>query len=254
MKIGVQLYTVRDYLKNEAEIEASLKRIKAIGYDIVQISGLGPCNFDKLVNLFKETGLEVCGTHSSWEQVADPAELKKLIEEHKRLNATQIGIGIKPNNYPDTYDGYTQFIKKVNEICKQVQDAGLTFGYHNHEHEFMKFNGICAIDRMIDECPDLEFVLDVFWVQAGGANPLLYIDKLKERIKIAHLKDFRVDGRHRQFAEIGQGNLDWASIFSRLKQYGTQYAVVEQDGDFLVDPFESLAMSRKYLVENGYWK
>ena len=205
-----------------------------MGFDMVQVSGLGPCGADELAAMLKDNGIEACGTHSPWDRIADPSELDKLIDEHKKMGASQIGIGIKPNIYPDTYDGYTAFIKKTNEICAQVKKAGLGFGYHNHELEFMKFNGACALDRMIEECPDLEFTLDVFWVQAGGANPCDYMDKLKNKIRILHLKDYRVAGRERQFAEIGEGNLDWSAIFSRCKQYNIPYAVIEQDGELRI--------------------
>ncbi len=254
MKIGVQLYTVRDYLKDENEIEASLRKIKAMGFDLVQISGFGPCGNDRLAGWLTELGMEACGTHSPWERMTDPAELKKLIAEHKEIGCTDIGLGMKPGNFPNTYEGYTDFIKQVNEICKIVTDNGLTFGYHNHELEFQQFNGVRAIDRLIEECPGIHFILDVFWVQAGGANPSVYIDKLKGRIKIMHLKDFRVAGRTRQFAEIGQGNLDWADIIPRCRNNGIPYAVIEQDADFMVNPFDSLALSRKFLVESGYWQ
>ena len=253
MKIGVQLYTLRDHTKTAQDIETSFKRIKAMGFDMVQLSALGPCDPNWLAGIMKEIGIEACGTHSPWDRIADPLELDKLIDEHKKMECPQIGLGMKPNIYPDSYEGYTGFIAKINEICAQIKKAGLNFGYHNHEMEFMKWNGVCAIDRMIKECPALEFTLDVFWVQAGGANPCDYIDKLKDRIRILHLKDFRVSGRQRQFAEIGQGNLDWPAIFSRCAKYGIPYAVIEQDADFLVDPFESLALSRKFLVENGFW-
>ena len=254
MKIGVQLYTVREHLKTVQDIDSSLKRISEMGFNMVQISGVGQCSTDQLADLLNKHGIEACGTHSPWDRIADPAELDKLIDEHKKLGCSQVGIGMIPNTYPNTYDGYTAFIKKVNEICAQVEKAGLGFGYHNHELEFQKFNGVCAIDRLIEECPTMEFTLDVFWVQAGGANPCDYIDKLKNRIRILHLKDYRVNGRNRQFAEIGQGNLDWAAIFSRCKQYNIPYAVIEQDADFLTCPFESLELSKKYLEENGYWK
>jgi len=255
MKIGVQMYTIREYLKTPREINASLKRIREIGFDMVQLSGLCPIDTDELAAMFKDNGIEACGTHSPWERVADKDELAKLIDEHKKLGCSQVGIGIKPGNiYPDTYDGYTALIKKLNEVCEQTTAAGLGFGYHNHELEFMRFNGLCAIDRLIEECPKMEFTLDVFWVQAGGANPCDYMDKLKDRIRILHLKDYRIIGRQRQFAEIGQGNLDWPAIFSRCKRNGIPYAVIEQDADFLVDPFESLAMSRQFIVENGYWE
>jgi sugar phosphate isomerase/epimerase len=96
--------------------------------------------------------------------------------------------------------------------------------------------------------------LDVFWAQAGGVNPAEYIDKLKGRIKIIHFKDFRIQGRNRQFAEIGEGNLDWNDIVPRCERNGIPYAVIEQDANFLVGPFESLALSRKFLVDNKFWK
>ena len=253
MKIGVQLYTIRDYAKDPENIEATLRRIKAIGFDLVQISGLGACDTELLARWFKELDIEVCGTHSPWDRIADPTELKKLIDEHKKLNCRQIGLGMIPGSFPRTNEGYTRFIKKANDICKQAGDAGLTFGYHNHELEFQKFNGIRVFDRLIEECPDLYFIPDVFWFQAGGVNPSTYIEKLKGRIEIVHFKDFRVKDRERQFAEIGEGNLDWADIIPRCKKNNIPYAVIEQDGDFMIDPFESLALSKKFLTDNGYW-
>ncbi|MCL2208763.1 MAG: sugar phosphate isomerase/epimerase [Treponema sp.] len=252
MKIGVQTYTIREYLKTPADIKSSFKRIKDMGFDMVQLSGLGPIDADELAGILKDNCIKACGTHSPWNRIVNADEFDKLTGDHKKWGCEQIGIGMKPDIFPDTYEGYTEFFKKVNEICEQAGKAGLGFGYHNHELEFMKFNNVCAIDRMIEECPKCEFTLDVFWVQAGGKNPCEYIDKLKNRIRILHLKDFRVTGRKREYAEIGMGNLDWSAIFSCCNKNNIPYAVIEQDDDFLNDPFDSLSISRKYLVDNGY--
>jgi sugar phosphate isomerase/epimerase len=248
MKLGAQLYSVRDYTKTPEDIEATLRRVKSLGFDVVQISGFGPCGIGLLAGWVKELGLDVCVTHTPWPRLADPMELAKVIDEHKKLGCTQIGLGIRPDAvFPNSYEGYTRFIKKVNEICKQVQDAGLTFGYHNHDIEFQKWGGVTALDRIIGECPDLYFILDTFWVQAGGANPVKYIKKLNGRIKVIHFKDFRIKNGTREYAEIGEGNLDWDEIIAQCKATAIPYAVIEQDADFLIDPFESFAMSRKFL-------
>ncbi|MDR0495535.1 MAG: sugar phosphate isomerase/epimerase [Treponema sp.] len=254
MKIGAQLYTVRDYLKNEEGIEMSLRKLKTMGFDLIQLSGLGPCNIDHLAAWTKELGMEVCSTHSPWERVSDVNELKKLIEEHKKLGCNEIGVGVKPEIFPNTSEGYTRFIKKINGICKIVQGEGLTFGYQNHAVEFEKFNGVCALDRLVEECPGMYVILDLFWVQAGGANPVKYLEKFKGRIKLVHLKDYRISKGDRKFAEIGQGNLDWNDIMPLCEKNGIPYAIIEQDADFLNDPFDSLAMSKDYLVKAGYWK
>jgi sugar phosphate isomerase/epimerase len=125
----------------------------------------------------------------------------------------------------------------------------MTFGFHNHDTEFEKWNGITALDRLYNECPDLYFILDVFWVQAGGASPLDYIKKYKDRIKVIHFKDYRIKSRVRQYAEIGQGNLNWDAIIPLCVEQNIPYAVIEQDNDWLVDPFESLVMSRDFIAK-----
>ncbi|GHV36093.1 sugar phosphate isomerase [Spirochaetia bacterium] len=249
MKIGAQLYSARDYTKTPEDIEATLRRTKALGFDVIQISGFGPCDTDLLAGWIKELDLDVCVTHTPWPRLANPEELKKVIAEHRKLGCSHIGLGSRPGDvFPNSYEGYTRFIKKINEICSQVKDEGMTFGYHNHDFEFQKWNGVPAIDRIIEECPRLYFILDTFWVQAGGGNPNNYIKKLNGRIKVIHFKDYRIKDRTRQYAEIGEGNLEWDEIIPLCKAQNIPYAVIEQDADFLVDPFESLALSRQFLL------
>ncbi|MDR0525491.1 MAG: sugar phosphate isomerase/epimerase [Spirochaetaceae bacterium] len=248
MKIGAQLYSARDYTKIPADIEATLRRVKTLGFEVIQISGFGPCDIDLLARWVKELNLEVCVTHVPWNRLADKAELKTLIGEHRKIGCSHIGLGAKPGDvFPNSWEGYTRFIKKANEICGILKNEGMTFGYHNHDFEFQKWKGQTAMDRIIEECPDLYFILDTFWVQAGGGNPVKYIQKLAGRIQVIHFKDYRIQDRNRQFAEIGEGNLDWDDIIRACKETRIPYAVIEQDGDFLSDPFESFALSLAFL-------
>jgi sugar phosphate isomerase/epimerase len=55
--------------------------------------------------------------------------------------------------------------------------------------------------------------------------------------------------RVRQFAEIGLGTLDWDEIIPLCKKTGVETAAIEQDADWLDDPFESLAISREFLLD-----
>jgi sugar phosphate isomerase/epimerase len=248
MKIGAQLYTVREYTKTPHDIEETLRKIRDIGYRVIQISGFGPCDTGQLAEWIKELGLEVCGSHVPWASLSSPEALSKTIGDHKKLGAPNIGLGSRPGDlFPNSPEGYSRFIKGINEITKRIQDEGLSFGYHNHDFEFEQWDGRRAMDRIIEECPGIQIILDVFWVQAGGANPVQYIKKLGNRIQIIHFKDYRIKDRVRQFAEIGQGNLDWKGIIDACGEARSPSAVVEQDGDFLTGPFESLAMSLQFL-------
>jgi len=252
MKIAAQLYNCRDYAKTPADIKTTLEKVKALGFDVVQISGLGPCDPALLAAWVTELGLEVCLTHTPWKRLADPAELGTVIQEHKDMNCPHIGLGARPGDqYANTYEGWTDFIKKANEITAIIRAEGLNFSYHNHDFEFEQWKGVTAMDRLINEAPDMLFTLDTFWVQAGGANPLTYIRKLKGRIPVVHFKDFRIVDRARQFTEIGRGNLEWDEIIPLCEASGVKTAAIEQDSDWLVDPFDSLSISRKYLLTKG---
>jgi sugar phosphate isomerase/epimerase len=250
MKIAAQLYNCRDYTKTPADIEATLRRVKTIGFGVIQISGFGPCDPDTLALWIREIGLEVCVTHTPWPRLADPVELKKVIAEHKKLGCPLVVLGSRPGDvFANSYEGWTRFIKKANEITRQIKGEGLNFSYHNHDFEFEKWKDLSAIDRLIEECPEMLFTLDIFWVQAGGGSPLKYIKKLEGRIRVIHLKDYRMAKGARQYAEIGQGVLDWDEILPLCKSTGISCAAIEQDSDWLSDPFESLAMSREFLLD-----
>jgi sugar phosphate isomerase/epimerase len=251
VKLAAQLYNCRDYTKTPAAIEATLKRVREIGYEVIQISGFGPCDPDRLAGMVRDAGLEVCITHSPWGRLSDPAELKRLIAEHKQLGCPYIGLGARPGDaFPNSWEGWTRFIRQAGEIAARIQGEGLGFSYHNHDFEFERFRGVSAIDRLIEECPALLFTLDVFWVQAGGGSPAAYVKKLEGRIRVIHLKDYRMVNGVRQFAEIGQGVFDWGELIPLCDAAGVRYAAIEQDADWLIDPFESLAASRDFLVHD----
>ena len=247
MKIGAQLYTVRDFTKTPEDIEKTLRRIKAMGFNVIQISKFGPCDNELLADWIKELELDVCCTHTDWARLADPTELDLVIAEHKAFGCDQIGLGARPGTlFDNSYDGYTAFIAELNRIANQISAAGMTFAYHNHDFEFERFNGELAIDRIICECPDLQFIHDTHWVQAGGCNPVSYIHKVRGRMKVCHFKDYKIIDRTRKYAEVGQGNLDWDAIIAACKETAVPYVVIEQDADF-TDPFNSLKISLDFL-------
>ncbi|MBS3764657.1 MAG: sugar phosphate isomerase/epimerase, partial [Planctomycetes bacterium] len=57
--------------------------------------------------------------------------------------------------------------------------------------------------------------------------------------------------REVRFAEIGEGNLNWDGIIEASEEGGVVYAMVEQDNCYGRDPFESLEISYRNLMEMG---
>lgn len=78
-KIGAQLYTLRDYTKTPADIAQILKKVRKIGYEVVQISAIGPIDIKELRKILDGEGLYPCSTHTGYER------LLKEIENMKKM-------------------------------------------------------------------------------------------------------------------------------------------------------------------------
>jgi len=247
--IAAQLYTLRDYTKTEPDIEETLKKVKKTGYNAVQVSAMGPIEPGRLKSICDELDLAICCTHTPYERLKNDTEA--VIMEHKLWNCEYIGLGIMPNEYRGSREGFLAFARESNEIAKKIQYAGLHFAYHNHNFEFEKFDGITGMEILLNETdPEaFGFIIDTYWVQAGGANPVEWIRKTAGRMGVVHLKDMAIINGQQTFAEIGQGNLDWPSIIKACRDTGVKWYAVEQDV-CLRDPFESLKISLEYLMNH----
>ncbi|GKX29790.1 sugar phosphate isomerase [Vallitalea longa] len=249
MKIAAQLYTVHDFLGTKKDMEMTFKKVKEMGYDYIQLSGAGYIDDEKadfINELIKIYGLKICVTHMSYEQLND--ELESLIKYHKMWNCQYIGIGAMPEQYRNK-ENINEFIEWANKIGKKVSDEGLTFTYHNHRFEFEKVDGKTFMEIMAEGFNDsVQILLDTYWVQSGGADPVSWIDKLKGKVDVVHFKDYGIKDNQEYFAEIGSGNFDWYKIIEACNRAGVKYAAIERDSGE-IEAFESLAISRNYLKE-----
>ena len=248
MKIGAQLYTVRNSTQTLDGFAETLKKVADIGYKTVQISG--SCDFEAgwLKNELEKNGLVCAVTHTPPQRLLNEPE--KVASDHLDFNCRYAGLGW---NAFDLSKGDTPeaFILKYLPIAKKLFDGGVKFMYHNHDQEFQRVNGRLIIDILADAFPEelMGFIVDTFWVQAGGEDPALRIKKFSGRCPCIHLKDFAYG---RKFAAIGEGNMNFPAIFKAADDAGTEYMLVEQDDCYGEDPFDCLKRSYDYLKANGF--
>ena len=48
MKIGAQLFTIRNFTQTETDFARAMEKIAKIGYQVVQVSGIGPIEAKKV--------------------------------------------------------------------------------------------------------------------------------------------------------------------------------------------------------------
>ncbi len=258
MKFGLNLFSLRKQITTKEDFLATMKKLGEMGYDYVQYSG-GAWDPEMVREVSREVGLPVVLTHVKLAMMLeDPAA---LVAGHARFGCENIGLGMFEFRGTDEA-GKRAGIAKIGEAAQKITAAGAKFFYHNHNFEFQKMeNGKTVFDALIEECPNVNFILDTFWLQSGGVSILEYIEKLKGRIGCVHLKDFlptfvkhEETGKYAskpKFAPVGDGNINWHAVIPAFVAAGAEYFLVEQDDatDY-EDPFAQVERSIKYLKEN----
>ncbi len=248
MKLGAQLYTVSAFTQTPRDIERTFKRVAAIGYTCVQVSGTGEIAAEALRDIAQKYNLEIALTHINPARLLD--DIDKVIEEHKIFGCTNIGIGSMPDRYRHNYEGVECFFEDFDESARKIADNGMKFHYHNHAFEFEKYGkNITAYDYMIEiSDPKLwGFTFDTYWVHNGGVDVVSQLDKMKGRIDILHLKDMKIINGAGTMAAIYDGNMPFDAILAKAKELGIPYAMVEQDNCNGENPFAMLKLSFENL-------
>lgn len=241
-KIGAQMYTLRDFCKTPADIAKSCAKVKAMGYDGIQVSAFGPIEPAELKRILDGEGLACAATHISLDRMKN--ETEQVIEEHQLWGCKYAAIGGFFPSESWTRALWEAFIADYNEVATRFAGSGISLGYHNHSHEMAPADGVRPMDLMIDGfAPSLWFEIDTYWIQHGGGDPAAWIDRVAGRLPCVHFKDMTItSGREQKMCEIGDGNLNWPRIVDSCRAAGVEWYLVERDSGDL-DPFDSLRIS-----------
>jgi sugar phosphate isomerase/epimerase len=252
MIVGAQLYTVRKFTQTLPDIAETLRKVKAIGYTTVQVSGFGDgLDYREVGKVLADSGLKVVATHVGWQRFV--TDLDGLIEQHKLWGCPHPAIGGLFKGY-EGLDGVKKFVDELAPIAEKLSAAGMDFSYHNHNHEMAHFHGKPWLAWLYELAPAgvCKAEIDTYWIVAGGGDPAAWIRKCAGREPLLHVKDMIIlPDRTVRFAEIGEGNLNWPAILAAAADSGVEHVLVEQDQSYERDPFESLAISYRNLNAMG---
>lgn len=158
----------------------------------------------------------------------DPA---RAIEIAKTLGIGKVIIPyLQPQDRPTDKAGWADFAQRLVRIGQPIKDAGLVFGWHNHEFELVDLGGgETAMDLIAAAGVDLE--LDLGWVFVAGQDPVTQLRKFGSQVKAVHVKDRAESGTTVEdgWADVGHGVIDWAPIKATLDEIGVDHFVLEHD-------------------------
>ncbi|MFP3593805.1 sugar phosphate isomerase/epimerase family protein [Chryseobacterium sp. SIMBA_038] len=257
--LAIQLYTIRDAISDN--LEKALEKLAALGFRDLEIYGYNGTFFGKnrteFQSILKNTGLKVISSHHTTGIIHQ--EKGTLLNNWEKSVEDLHFIGSKymvcsylfdEERTIENYKKLPELFEKCGEIS---QKAGIQFAYHNHDFEFEKFNENQNVYDFIlsQTSPDLvKMELDLYWISKAGFDPLFYFEKHPNRFPLWHVKDMKKDTK--DFAEIGNGVIDFKRIFEAREKAGLQHWFVEQDSSDK-DIFESIRMSRDYIQNNNFF-
>lgn len=249
MKIGVQLYTVRD--EAERNFIGTLEKIAEMGYEGVEFAGYGGLKPQELADALKRLNLVATGSHVSIEQLVD--HLDEQIEMSRAIGNRYMACpGIQESRY-NSLEALMHTAEQLANASDRLAEHGIKLGYHNHDFEFTrKLGNDTVFDTLFRLAPaeKLFTELDVCWVQYAGYDPLSVIASYKGRIPLIHYKDLRRDDQGRPLTvELGEGELDLVSIAGASKEAGAEWLIVEQD-ECQRPSLESIRNSRQWIKNN----
>jgi sugar phosphate isomerase/epimerase len=239
--IGIQLYTLRDL--QAADLPGTLALLAGIGYPEVELFTLQGRTAAEFRAALDAVGLRAIGAHVGIDRWR--SELDTVLDEAQTLGMPYVGVpGVFPNP-PATLESYSALAREFNRYGEAAADRGLRFYYHNHNFEFTRDRGRRLYDVLLDETdPDLVFFeLDLYWIVTAGADPLDYLGRYDQaRWPLFHVKDRNAAG---EFADLGEGNIDFGRIFRALENKHYHHYLVERDTQ--PDPARTAAVGYTYL-------
>ena len=269
-RLGVQLYTVRDLLKDKAP--ETIQAIAAMGYQECEIVRADSA---RIAGLATAAGLTPVSMHieapwvtGNWAPYgAATANAERPTWDRQAADIRKLGITnaivayLLPPERGKTGDDYKRFAEQLNTAGQAAKKEGVTVGYHNHAFEFAPLadgqRGYDVLAANIDPAV-VKLEVDVFWVSVAGQDVSALIKRLGPKVSYLHLKDVQKGTPtnvtseqavpRTSFAAVGTGTLDFAPILAAADAVGVKHLFVEQDvtpGDPLVSLKESITNLRK---------
>ena len=258
--LGIQLWTVKD--EAAKDLEGTMRAVYAAGFREIEFAGYYDKDPAELAKMMKGMGFSLVSTHAGAWDIANNGD--KIIADAKALGLKYIvcsSPGVTPEKEKLPWEEKMKSVDLTdwkwnadlfNKFGRQVADAGMTFGYHNHSAEFKEVGDTTGFDYLFDNTdPKLvKIELDVGWVVVAQQDPVAILNKHKDRVIALHVKDVGkrgADGKDPPSVALGEGTVDWKAVIGTAKKNGTKAYFYEQEEPFTRPILDSVKMSGDFL-------
>jgi sugar phosphate isomerase/epimerase len=226
--LSYQLYSSRNF----PPLGDTLAMLAELGYS--QVEGYGGLyeDLDGLAAALNSSGLTMPSGHFGLDMLeGDPTRVLEIVDAvgMKSVYCPHIGPELRPSDAA----GWRDFGAKLQETGMPFRQAGVKFGWHNHDFEFVaQADGSIPMDGILVGGPELSWEADIAWIVRGGGDPFDWIKRHGSRIDAVHVKDIAIDGHcidEDGWEDVGHGTMDWKGLLAALKDTPANIFVMEHD-------------------------
>lgn len=253
--IGIQLYTLRDVIGSD--VKGTLKKVADIGFKELETYShangkIFDLPFAEFGNMAKDMGLSIISGHYGTGQSMPDVKgtlvngWESAVEDAKRAGQKYMVIAYLAQEERTSLDDYKRICARMNQASEICKSAGITFGYHNHEFEFIPLEGRVPYEVMTEELdPSVILELDIYWSTFANVDALELFKKYAQRIQLWHVKDMSKEKREQQ-TDVGSGTIDYKTVFANAELSGMKHFFLEQEY-FTGSQFDSITKGYKHL-------
>ena len=216
MTPALQLYSMRD-CEDQIALLAQLRDM-----EITQVEGYGGVYGDPSAYraAMDANGISMPSGHMGLDDIE--TDFEATLDVAKTLGIARIFAPyLDEKDRPDTADGWTALGHRLNSSAKKYAGQGITFGWHNHDFEFVALDdGSIPMDLLLDAAPNIGWEADLAWIVRGGRDPMHYVQRYGDRLSAIHVKDIAASGTNLDedgWSDLGAGTMDWASLLQACR-------------------------------------
>lgn len=227
--IALQMFTLR----NVGSLNEQFAMAHRAGFKSVEIVETTDISAEQLKSMLKKYDLKAISAHV--QLVSLETNYEQVVEYNHKVGIDTIVVPwIEPQDRPDSFQSWVQYAKRIDAMGEKLRQNGIQLAYHNHNFEMKKYEGITALDIILNHTSsqNLKLEMDTAWVSRGGQDPLHFINAYPHRIFSLHVKDNAAIGvrdDEMNFAPMGEGLLDWPSILSAAQKNSVKWLIIEHD-------------------------
>jgi sugar phosphate isomerase/epimerase len=228
--LSIQLYTLRSL----GELDRVLDTVKQAGYGYVETVGSHLDDADNVRTKLDARGLKASSSHVGLAALRERPDV--VLSACRTLGFDQLFMPAVPLEQRESDAPYWRALgHELGEIAERLRDQGISFGYHNHDWELAPKDGAKTALELIFEAAagsPLAWQADIAWLVRGGADPKEWMERYRDRVVSAHVKDIAPQGQNEDqdgWADVGSGVLDWRDLWRAARAAGARWMVVEHD-------------------------